>query len=140
MKFRFTAFAALVLAATAFFAFRPANAEAPAEAASFNVETLLPMSWAEFGFEASELEMAPPCSPRAIIGSDPALKACLRAAFERGCDLDIDANVLGTCPDGQFNVQIDMSKSCTDSLGAVTVTPVANIFVCGCDLDSWTCL
>lgn len=140
MKTRFTAFAALVLAATAFFAFRPANENAPAEAASFSVETMLPTSWAATGLTAEELEMAPPCSPRLIIGSDPALKACLRAAFERGCDLDINANVLGTCPDGQFSVQIDLNKTCTDSLGAVTVTPVANVFVCGCDLESFVCL
>jgi hypothetical protein len=139
MNTRFTAFAALVLAATAFFAFRPAETGVN-DAETATLESMIPASWADFGFSNEVLEMAPPCSPRAIIGSDPLLKDCLRAAFERGCDLDINATVLGTCPDGQFNVQIDLSKPCTNTLGAVTVTPVANVFVCGCDLDSWVCL
>lgn len=133
MKTRLMSLAALMLAATAFFAFRPSEETATAE--PFSVEALLPAGWAELDLPADALMAAPPCSPRAIIGSDLALKLCLRDAFERGCDLDIDANVLGTCPDGQFNVQLTLIKVC-DTLS----TPVADVFVCGCDLDTWTCL
>lgn len=133
MKTRLMSLAALMLAATALIAFRPAEDATSAE--PFSVESLLPAGWAELDLPAEALMAAPPCSPRAIIGSDLALKSCIRDAFERGCGLDVAANVLGTCPDGQFNVQLTLIKVC-DTLS----TPVADVFVCGCDLDSWTCL
>ena len=128
----FTLIAAVLLVATSLTAFRTLDQAPTSEPVS--IESMLPTSWVAAGLTAEEARLAPPCSPRAIIGSDAALKACVRAAFEPGCDVQVDANVLGTCATGDFNVQLLLSKVC-----ATGTTLVATVNVCGCDLDSWTC-
>ena len=99
-------------------------------------EEAIPAEWSfSTPAEAAAIRASAPCSPRAVIGNDVGLKNCVRNAFEPGCDLSVNATIVGTCATGDVNVNLVLTKIC-----AGVSTDVVSIDLCGCDLQSWTCL
>jgi len=130
----------LVLSGMTFFG-STANNGAPSttEPVASTLESVVPAGFNFVGFSAEEnarLNAAASCNPRSVVNSVPALRDCVLAGKIPACDYDFDAEDVSTCPDGSLRFRVIIYNDC----GAAGQVQIAEIFVCNCTVESWTCL
>jgi hypothetical protein len=104
-------------------------------------EVMLPTAFNFKGYSAEDnarLNAAASCNPRSVVNSVPALRDCVIAGKIPACDFDFDADDVSVCPDGSLRFRVIIYNDCVG--GPSTDVPIAEIFVCNCTVESWSCL
>jgi hypothetical protein len=100
----------------------------------------LPESFEFVGASAAEnarLNDDARCNPRSVVNSIAELRACVIAGKLPGSEYDFEAEDVSFCPDGSLRFRVIIYN---DFPGSTPDVPIAEIFVCNCTVESWTCL
>lgn len=111
----------------------PVSTEAPVAA-----EVYVPEMFNFVGANAEEnirLNAAIGCSPRSVVNSVPALRACVIAGKIPGCEYDWDVDDIEILPDGTRRYEIEIYNDCPGP-----DVYIAKVFVVNCTVESWVCL
>ena len=115
------------------------TSSAPANNASAEINQL-PATFHFVGLSAEEnarLNDGARCNPRSVVNSVPDLRACVIAGKLPGAEYDFDIEDISSCPDGSLRFRVIIYN---DFPGSTPDVPIAEIFVCNCTVESWTCL
>jgi hypothetical protein len=113
----------------------PVTTEVPVAAEAF-----IPEAFTFVGVDAEEnarLNAAAACNPRAVVNSVPALRDCVINGKIPTCEYDFEAEDVSFCPDGSLRFRVIIYNDCFAGNPDVAI---AEIFVCNCTVESWTCL
>ncbi len=114
-----------------------AVSETAANEAAF--EAAIPAEFTLVGATAEEqaaFNESAGCRPRTVVNSVPDLRACVIAGKIPGCEYDFEAEDVSFCPDGSKRFRVIIYNDCPGSPNV----PIAEIFVCNCTVESWSCL